>query len=460
MANLFSGINTALTSLQANQEAMQIVEQNVSNANTPGYHRQSAVFHANPAAAIHSGIFQTPSTQAIGGGVTVDQVKRYSDDLLDAQYRKYSADSSQWQSENSVISQAESLLNETGDNSLINQMDAFWSSWQTLTTDPTNTSLRQDVLDKAQGLAGALNSRTQMLQSTQTDQNDSILERVKEINTNAAQIADLNGQIAHTISTGGQPNDLLDQRDQLLDRLSEISGAKTSLQDNGEVMVSIGGHILVNGQTVTGLNETLGINPAGAVNMTWADGAAFSPPSGEIKGLVTARDTIIPQQIQGLNQLAAGLIANVNAIHTTGFDLNGTAGTNLFSGTDASNIALAITDPKLIAASSSNLVNSGDSEIARQLSALQSKQIFPNATADQYYNQQATNLGLIVQQTSSDANSSSLAKDALTSQKDALSGVSLDEEAANLVKFQRAYQAAAKVMTTIDSMLDTLINKL
>jgi flagellar hook-associated protein 1 FlgK len=105
-------------------------------------------------------------------------------------------------------------------------------------------------------------------------------------------------------------------------------------------------------------------------------------------------------------------------------------------------------------------VNSGDSEIARQLSALQSKQIFPNATADQYYNQQATNLGLIVQQTSSDANSSSLAKDALTSQKDALSGVSLDEEAANLVKFQRAYQAAAKVMTTIDSMLDTLINKL
>jgi flagellar hook-associated protein 1 FlgK len=327
-----------------------------------------------------------------------------------------------------------------------------------LSTDPSSLAYREDLLDKTQALVGSINSRASMLISSQSDQNNSILSDVKEINTTAAQIADLNKQISHAISTNTQPNDLLDQRDQLLDRLADIAGAKGSLQSDGSMMVTLGGHTLVVGTTTSKITEDLGIDSTGKTNLKWADNADFKPATGELLGYIDARDNVIPGTLANLNQFATTLIGAVNDIHTDGYDINGAPGTALLTGTNALDMRLAITDPKLVAASSQAVANSGDGEIARQISALQNTQIFTNATANQFYNQLVTHLGLVIKQGQSDASSYKLAASALESQRQSISGVSMDEEAANMVKYQRAYQAAAKVMSTVDDMLGTLMN--
>ncbi len=462
MPTLFSGINLALQSLLSQQQAIDVVNHNVANANTPGYHRQEAVLAAtvpySPAGMEHSW-----GSGQMGTGVMVEQIKRYSLDFMDSRYRQEQAKASQSTTSQSVLDQVEATLAENSTDGLVPKLDQFWSSWQTLSADPTNMALRSDLHDKAASLANAFHQRATGLVAIQKDQDQAVIQRVDEINNDAAQIATLNQQISHVLSTGDAPNDLLDQRAQLLDRLSELTGATSSVQANGEAIVSIGGHALVVGHDTFQLNAAPDPANGNMAKVGWADGATFTASTGELGGLLQVRDQIIPDQLTGLNDLAGKLIERVNQLHQTGYGLNNATKQDFFTGADASDINLSTamdTLENIAASSASGTV--GDGSIAMQIADIQSELLMNGGTTtlNQFYNVQATSLGSLIKQNQDDATSHASIAKSLSDQRESVSGVSLDEEAAIMVKFQRAYQASARMMSVMDDLLNTVINNM
>jgi len=469
MSNLFSGINIALRAVLAQQQAIQVIEHNVANANTEGYRRQEAVLSA-VVTLPNSGLYQVGMPGMIGSGVTVDRIQRFNLEFYDGRYRREVASARRYELQGEILKQVELTLQESGDDGLITKLDAFWTGWQTLSDDPSNLALRKDLLERATGLADALNWRASSLMALRKEQNLAIEERVLQINTLAAQVARLNAEIPATEANGIAANDLLDERDRLLNKLAELTGATAHIQDNGEALVSIGGHALVVGRKAFTLTTGPAADDASLLQITWQeDGQTLVPASGELAGILNARDVVIKDQLAGLNTLAYTLATKVNELHASGTDLNGALGLDFFTGfTPQGNYALEIRvnpdiagDPARIAASNGGLGSVGNGNLAMAIAELRNTTLNINGTTttiNGYYIGQATKLGLEVNDANRRARDNRLVANSLDQLSEAVGGVSLDEEAANLVKAQRAFQAASRLMTAIDQMLDEIIN--
>jgi flagellar hook-associated protein 1 FlgK len=574
MPTLFSNINLALSSMLAQQYSMSITEHNVANANTEGYRRQRAVLRTGPAISTNGAYTFVTGLGQFGSGVEVGEIERISVGFYDGRYRSEVQQTKRYDVENTLLTQLESQLSETSTAGVLPKLDSFFTAWQTLSTTPTDSALKTQLVDSATDLVSSLNSRAVQLTQMRGDQDVEIVQRVTEINQTAEQLAALNGEISRVYSVGEQPNDLLDQRDMLLDRLAEVAGATSSIQANGQAIVSINNHVLVSGNRNYALeaNEDPAKND-GLASITWKDdGQAMVPVSGELAGYINVRDTYIPKQQAALNSLAAAVIDRVNEVHSSGFasgkivtnsttagtitsfgaatttagnleyatgsyfietqndptngwqyrlvDASGnpptfTDGTtdatgwqnfpaagstvdtghgltitfgndatayaardrtngaaqvtftqqqNFFIGTDAMSMRVnsaIISNTSLVA--TSEIPNApGNGENARQLFNIRSEQLMNSdtATVSQFYNQTITELGLTIKQASTNVKSHKIISDALDAQRSSVSGVSLNEEAADMMKFQRAFEAAARLMTTVDEMLDTVINKM
>jgi flagellar hook-associated protein 1 FlgK len=464
MPNLTTGIQTALSAILANSQAMEVIEHNVANASTPGYRRQNLVISA----AVASPVFgMEPGLQAgqRGMGVSIESIQRFNLSFFDGRYRAAGGESSDWAKRSEILNQLEATMAETSDDGLIPHMDQFWTSWESVAADPTNTALRQQLLDQTKGLTDAFNRRSQQLAALRADQNLAISDQVDQINSMATQIADLNAEISHVLSVGEQPNDLMDKRDLLLDQLAQSTGAVAFQQKNGETIVSLDGHVLVSGHDAYTLRAEADPAQPGLYRIAWTDGQILNPPSGTLKGLFAVRDQVIPAQQTGLNQLAAQLVSAVNALHQGGYAANGANGLDFFdsaslvAGDEAATIKL---NPNLDAASvatASAAGQPGSGDLATAIANLKNSGLMPGGvTMNDFYNTQVTSLGMEVQRAENNSTHNNLVFQALGDQRESVSGVNLDEEAAELAKFQKGYQAAARVMTAYDDLLDRIIN--
>ena len=454
----FSGIHLALQAILANQNAMEVVSHNVSNANTEGYHRQEAVFEASPPQTT-GGWISSNLSHTVGTGVLMDSVERYAMKFTDLRYRSELAETGRWDVQAEFLATVETTLADTSVDSITTRLDEFWGSWQALANDPEDPALRQDVMSKAESLALSFNSRSQRLTQLRIDQNMSIIERVNDINEMAEQIADLNEQIAQVLTTGGQPNDLYDKRDLLLDQLSQIAGATSNEEANGHVNVSIGGHFLVIGTTAYQVDTTT--NAENLVELEWADGATFQSLQGELLGLFETRDTVVVEQLDWLDELASTLMTEVNALHSIGVGMNNETGYDMFTGTDAMSMRFNETDMTVDrVATAYNLDSPGDGNLAKDIADIQNSLLFHGGTATikQYNNERIGALALQVSQAENLAADHALVKESLYTQREEVTGVNLNEEAADMVKYQMAYNAAARLMTAMDEMLDKVIN--
>lgn len=442
----FAGLTNAAAALSAQRYAMDVTGQNISNADTPGYVRERANLQATGPVV---GVPTMYATSRPGvGTANANGVTRLNDPVLDARARSEHATGNYLDTKAAALSDVETNFDEPSDNGLAEQLNKFWNSWSTVANNPGDTASRTALLKQASTVVTSLNSISASLTQTSTDAQSALSASVTQINTAASSVATLNAAIKVASATGGSTAALEDQRDSLLMTLASVGGAQSQVQSDGSITVTMGGQTLVSG------NAASGVALDASHNVT-VGGTAVTLTGGSAQAQVETINTTIPAYLSQLDGIASALVSSVNTIHQTGYDLNGAAGGAFFSGTTAATITVAITDPNQVAASATGSGTADlDASVAQKLAALGSSK----TGADAAYSNMVSTVG----SDSARATQQSTIQASVTSSVDNLqqqaSGVSYDDEVTNLLTFQRAYQASSRVLSTIDSCLDTLIN--
>jgi flagellar hook-associated protein 1 len=435
------------------QVASEVTSENIANVNTEGYSRQRVILESAPPTT-HNGF-------PLGTGVRISTVERYYDKLLQQQLSTAATTSGYDSTKSEVLQEIEPSFNELTQDGLGSAISNFFGAWQDLSTNPSGTTERQVVLSQAQTLVDNFKSISTTLNNAITTQNAALPTLTDEINNKLTNIAALNGQIKQTELVSGNANEMRDQRDQLVKELSQQIGINYTENSDGttDITFADGGGALVTGQKAGSFSLTTNTTTnLYDVNLTPAGGttaALVTPTQGELGATLAMRDSTtsgIPYYLGQLNSLASSIITQVNTQHALGYD-SGTppaVGGNFFSGTNASDIAVNITDPSKIAAASSAATSPGGNANALVIANLQS-------TFTTSYNTLVSKIGLDTQQAKTVVSQDEAFTKQLSTLRDSNSGVSLDEELTNLVMYQRSYQASAKLITTATDMMDIVI---
>ncbi|MGB2592273.1 MAG: flagellar hook-associated protein FlgK [Candidatus Acidiferrum sp.] len=458
MGSLSASLNIAVQSLQAEQTAIQTTTNNIANANTPGYSRQVANFDENPPIQV--------GNLTMGSGVNISQVTSLRDAILDLRVNQETQQQGALNSFISAGQQIQSLFNETSGSGLQSSLSAFFNSLSALSTNPSDQNTRQAVLTAAQNLASSFNQASNNLSTIQQSEDLSVTQSVSQINTLTAQIASVNSQVSAATSSGQNPGPFIDQRQQLINQLSNLVDVSSIDAGNGSLTLttSSGAPLVVGGQSFQLSTQT---NPTTGVQDVYSQGNDITSKitGGELAGQIQIRDQEIPSITSSLDSLASGLVTAVNTQNQQGFDLNGNPGGNIFApppagGTGAAgSMSVVMTDPSLIAASGGPAPgNAGDNTNANALLAIQNQDIINGQTPLNAYSNLVFKIGNDVSSAQSNEQSGSLVLQQLQNLQAGVSGVDVNEESANLIRFQSAYQASAQVSGIIDELMQTTID--
>ncbi len=423
------GLQTALSGLQAEQQAIDVTGQNITNANTEGYSRETAVLQTKEPLHIAALSAVTGEGGQLGTGVTVATYTRIRNTYLDAQYRTQNSALGAANTQAEELGQAQSVLGEPSSSGLASQLSAFWSSWSELAVTPTEAA-KVNVVSTATQLTDTLHQLSSQLQSIEGQaaaQYAAITGPTGEVRNDANQIAELNHQIKLSLQAHQQPNGLEDSRDELLDKLSALANVTVTKEADGTDTVTFGNAAkpLVEDATV---NWPQALTPAAGGQL----GALLelSSPTGALASYQT-----------GLNEVAATLASSVNAIHTA---------TPFFKGTTAATIEVAVTPAQV---ETSTEGTAGANNVAQSIAELR------GGAADERYSTLVAQISSGVRDAKSTQETAQAVLTAVSNQRQAVSGVSLDEEMTNLITFQRGYQASAQALNVMNEVLNTLINQ-
>jgi len=450
MSGLTSALSIATQSLMVQQDALQVATNNIANANTAGYSREVLDFQENPAVQQGSLWF--------GTGVSADQVNSIRDEMLQLRIYDETQQQSNAQAQSTNLQQLEALFSDPTQG-IGSDLTAFFNSINQLSTDPTSIPLRQGILTAANNLASDFHNTVTQITGIQHNLDLSVSQSVNQINQLTSQIASLNGQIAPLEQLGQNVGQLEDQRDELTRQLSQLTGLQVIQSDQGESLATASGTPLVVGTQSFALTTAPGSD---GMQHIFAQGTDItsSLTGGQLGGLLTVRDQTIPNMLSDLDGLASGLATNFNTAHQMGYDLNGNQGQNFFasvSGTGAAaNFQVAITDPNAIAASSDK--SPGSDGNLTNLLAVQNQALASGESPSDDYSNLVFNVGNWSSQAQAQATATQTSLQQLNNQRDSVSGVSIDEETADLIRFQNAYQAAARVISTVNDLTQDLFN--
>ncbi len=465
MANIIYGmLNVAKTALITQQKALDVTANNIANVNTDGYSRQRLNMEQNEPVYYDGG--------TLGTGVQANRsIQRIYDRFLNAQLVDASAKAGRWQAQKETLEKAELMFDEVSGYGLNNAMNQFWDAWQQLSNNPSGYTERVTLIGESQNMTDVFNKLTRDLYQVQEDSDTSIEGAVEDINRLTREIADLNLKISE-VEAGSvhSANDFRDQRDLKLKELSGLINVNSFEDSNGFLtVITSEGHTLVD--RVNAWNLTTSTNTNGFSDVFWESSngtpqnITASISDGKLKGWIEARDTIIPDYLNRLNDLAQTVIAEVNALHNAGLTLGAPpddTGIDFFSGTDATNIAVnpaVVANSNLIAAALNTEGIPGGNGNAVAIGELQNTLTMSGGTAtfDKFYNSLVSDVGRNVSQATLNTDHQSMVSLQLETYRAEVSGVSMDEEMVNMVQFQSAYSAAAKMVTTVNEMLESLI---
>jgi flagellar hook-associated protein 1 FlgK len=456
----FTSLNTALSALRYNRVAMDVASSNIANVSTEGYSRRRVEGEA-VGGPVQPAMWSR--YEGVGDGVRVSGVNRMTDELLNIRGRREHGNQAYLDVRQASLERVENGLGEPGDAGVAAALAAFRTSWHELANNPDSSSARAQVLADGRSAIEAIKAQGRNVETEAADLRVGLLGDVSEINTLARSLADANRAIVAGNMDGSDVGVLLDTRDQLTLRLAELTGGKATIQANGSADVTVNGVALVTGSVAGTFAVATGVTATGdsdgnpvTFSIAGPSGTTVVPGglSGEVGGVADLLTTTLPAYLGGLSAVAQDLVASVNAQHVLGFDKAGVAGTAFFS-YDASDVlgtlAVAITDPSLVAASAIAGEPNRDTGNAAKLAT--------SSGVEDAYQRLVNGLGTEVLESRRRAANQQVVTGQIDNARDQLSGVNLDEEMVNMLSAQRAYEAASRVMTTVDSMLDTLINR-
>ena len=516
MRSTFFGLETARKALHAQKKALDTTSHNISNANTEGYTRQKVSMSATnpytkPAMNSPTGAGQ------IGTGVEVTDIERMRDDFIDQQVRQESRFMGDWEAKSDTLKKLEVIYNEPSEEGLRGVFDRFWESLQTLSQEPESRTSRTEVMERGVSLADTVNHMYRQMTDLKQDLDDTIRNKVNDINSIGRQVADLNKQIQNIERAQGQSaNDLKDKRDLLLDELSELTNFQRAEDSDGNLIVSVGGTALVRADSMNEMRfeqsspedieeGDLDIQEPEGGKVVWEHtGSEINFRDGEMKGLFDSRDEIVQDQINELREVMYQFQSKFNQVHSGEDD----------DDTDAFNHYATMDDPEGKVEDGETFfdwLNNGDElmqvdddiredvfniragretgeegkypgngENAKLLAQLKHEQVIDESyyqkyqeadhiddieadgtsTFNDFINATVTSLGVEAQEAERMVENQNDLLNQLKNRREAVSGVSLDEEMTNMIKYQQAYNAASRMVTTIDEQLDTIINRM
>jgi len=456
----FSSLTVGMSGLEANREALDIVGQNVSNSSTPGYTAERV--NQVAVGGVQYPGFDESVPPLPGSGVQVTGVSRLTNDYLTARSLTEQANSGALTAQQNTLASIQQIFPEPGTNGIQGQLSSYWSAWGAVANQPDDSATRTALLEQGRSLATAFNLASSSLGTLSASTASQVATTVSSINNAATQIAQLNQSIRQGTLANLPVNELADQRDQLVSTLSNQLGVTTQTNADGTVDVFTGNQALVRGIT----SQSFTVSGSGTLtSLHWPDGSTFSPTSGQLGGMLSSLGTISSYQSQ-LDQVALALKNQVNAQQAQGVDLTGAAGVPFFSGTGAGDIAVAVTNPNQVAAASSSApvpVNptTGLPDPSKNLdgsNALAAGEMGAQANGpDVAYRQFITVLGNAAQQANTQLTAQTSVTASVNAALQAATGVNVDQELTNMLMYQHAYEASAKFVTTVDSMIQTLI---
>lgn len=467
MLGLFGTLNLGTRALQAQQTAVEVAGQNLANVNNSAYARQRVQMQTS--ATMQSSVGQQ------GTGVEITAIMQIRDALLDNQIQGELSVGGYWTAQQTALESAQAGLGEYINTSgtasstdgatqgLADDLSGLFNAFQSVATTPDSLSERQLLVSSAQMLATRFNQTSARLDQVKTDLNTTLSGNVDSANSLISDIAKLNARItAAEGAGGGTANDLRDLRQQKLESLSQLVNFTQTTGNNGGVNISIDGNQIISDSTVVDTLQTYDAGGGQMLVRTTNGGTNLNLTGGSIQGTIDARDGALATVRSGLDTLASQLITQVNTIYSAGYDLNGNTGANFFTGTNASDISVnsdLLNDPSLVQAAGVSGA-SGDNSVALALAQLasQPQSALGNQTFNAAYNKTVAGLGYALNDANTQSSDSSAVQAMLSQRRDSVSGVSIDEEMSDLIRFQKAYVASAKIVTTVDEMLDTVLN--
>jgi flagellar hook-associated protein 1 FlgK len=466
----FAAIQTALSGLLAHRRALEVIGHNVANAATEGYSRRRVDFTAAAGGTVPA-LFAKP--RGVGNGVDISGITRVRDALLEARVRAEVATRARLDAEVDVYDRIEMALPEPSDTGLAVQLGDYWAAWHDVANQPQELASRAALLEQAKTLTSAINRAGVQLENARSDVLAQLDATVADANALAGRIADLNGGIRSAVAAGLQPDDLMDQRDVLVEQLAGLVGGTARESDDGMVDVFVGGSAYVRGDRALALEVVDGPDatepdvgpPFLRVHLEWTGADGEVPiESGNVGGALSGLNSVLPRYLAQLDDVAGALVTSVNDLHRDGYALDGaTTGVDFFdpSGTTARTIRLSSAvdgHPELVAAGlPSGVSGSGtlDGSVAESIAHLSTQA----GGADARYRATIGTLGVEAQAVRRRAEMQSSVVTQVTDAATSVRGVSIDEELGNLVASQQAYAASARVLTAVDEMLDTLISR-
>lgn len=470
MSSTFGGLQRTLDALNAQRFGLDVTGQNISNLGTPGYTRQRAD-QVSVGTVTGVPILYTKGENV--GSVRTDGISRLNDQVLDQNARREHAVNGAAQQVATTYSDIEAVYDEPSSNGLAQQFSQLWGAWGDVATHlgDGGPAVRQTLLTESATVVSQLNATAGALGRIATNTLGQLRTTVSTVNDQLASVASLNKQIVAGNAAGQSTNELQDQRDVLLQSLADEIGAAVTFEPNSNATVSIGGSVVVAADQAA----TLSVDASGTGATTYSvtsdrtyGGASWTPgpttlpvAGGETLGTLEALNTTIPDAQQQLDGVAQALADTVNGAtagkypagsatpSSTPFFTDGASGTTV----TAANITLNITDPAQVPVSST--ANSLEGDAALALSQAASGAGSPDAKYAALIGALGTEASGATQRATTQATVTGNADAA----RESASGVSLDEEVTHLMQYQRAYQAASRAMTTVDQMLDTLINR-